>query len=68
MRSTAALTLEPLRALRAVRLHALTGGRQGRWAMTVNGRWRVTFRFEEGDAHDVAIEDYHKGIGWGEVP
>lgn len=29
--------------------------------MTVNGRWRVTFRFEEGDAHDVAIEDYHKG-------
>lgn len=29
--------------------------------MTVNGRWRVTFQFEEGDAHDVAIEDCHKG-------
>lgn len=29
--------------------------------MTVNGRRRMTFRFEEGDAHDVAIEDYHKG-------
>ena len=57
----AAPTLEPLRALRAVRLHALTGGRQGRWTMTVNGRWRVTFRFEEGDAHDVAVEDCHKG-------
>lgn len=57
----AAATLKPLRALRAVRLHALTGGRRGRWAMTVNGRWRVTFRFEEGDAHAVAIEDYHRG-------
>ena len=29
--------------------------------MTVNGRWRVTFRFDDGDAHDVEIEDYHRG-------
>ncbi len=29
--------------------------------MTVNARWRVTFRFDEGDAHDVSIEDYHRG-------
>lgn len=29
--------------------------------MTVNGRWRLTFRFDSGDAHDVAIEDYHRG-------
>lgn len=29
--------------------------------MTVNRRWRVTFCFEVGDAHEVAIEDYHKG-------
>ncbi len=29
--------------------------------MTVNGRWRVTFRFHDGNAHDVTIEDYHKG-------
>ena len=54
-------SLEPLRVLQAVRLHALTGARRGRWAMTVNGRWRLTFRFESGHAHDVAIEDYHKG-------
>ena len=57
----AAPSLDPLRALQAVRLHALTGDRSGRWAMTVNRRWRVTFRFEGGDAHVVAIEDYHKG-------
>ena len=57
----AAPSHEPLRVLQAVRLHALVGDRQGRWAMTVNRRWRVTFRFEGGDAHEVAIEDYHKG-------
>jgi proteic killer suppression protein len=57
----AAPSLEPLRVLRAVKLHALTGNRKGRWAMTVNARWRVTFRFADGHAHDVAIEDYHKG-------
>jgi plasmid maintenance system killer protein len=29
--------------------------------MTVNQRWRITFRLADGDAHEVAIEDYHKG-------
>ncbi len=29
--------------------------------MTINARWRVTFRFAGGDAADVTIEDYHKG-------
>jgi plasmid maintenance system killer protein len=29
--------------------------------MTVNDRWRLTFRFDDGDAHDVAVEDYHRG-------
>jgi len=57
----AAPALDPLRLLRAVRLHALTGDRKGRWAMTVNERWRITFRFERGDAYDVVIEDYHRG-------
>jgi len=57
----AASSLAPLRALQAVRLHPLTGDRRGRWAMTVNQRWRVTFRFKDGNAHEVVIEDYHKG-------
>ena len=54
-------SLEPLRALRAARLHTLTGSRRGRLAMTVNRRWRVTFRFDGGNAHEVVIEDYHSG-------
>lgn len=57
----AAQALDPLRALQAVRLHALSGPRRGVWAMTINARWRLTFRFADGDAHDVAIEDYHTG-------
>jgi len=41
------------------RLHSLKGDRQGVWAVTVRANWRVTFRFKEGDAHDVDLEDYH---------
>ncbi len=51
----------PLKALQAVRLHTLKGDRQGRLAITVNRRWRITFRFTEGEAYDVVIEDYHRG-------
>ncbi len=29
--------------------------------MTVNARWRITFRFRDGAAYDVAVEDYHTG-------
>lgn len=28
--------------------------------MTVNGPWRICFRFADGDAHTVEITDYHK--------
>ncbi|WON77417.1 type II toxin-antitoxin system RelE/ParE family toxin [Serratia sp. UGAL515B_01] len=41
------------------RLHPLTGDRQGQWAITVSGNWRVTFEFIEGDAYIVNYEDYH---------
>ena len=57
----AADSLEPMGRLRSVGLHALKGNRRGQWAITVNARWRICFRFEEGDAHDVEIVDYHKG-------
>jgi proteic killer suppression protein len=29
--------------------------------MTVNGPWRICFRFRDGDAYDVEITNYHKG-------
>ncbi len=41
------------------RLHPLTGDRQGTWSVTVRANWRITFRFEDGYAYDVNLEDYH---------
>lgn len=41
------------------RLHPLRGDRQGLWSITVNGNWRITFRFENGNACVVNYEDYH---------
>ena len=40
-------------------LHELKGDRKGTWSIKVSANWRVTFRFEEGDAYEVDLEDYH---------
>ena len=57
----AATSLKDLSPLQSVGLHKLKGDRKGQWAMSVNGPWRICFRFRQGDAHDVEIVDYHKG-------
>ena len=41
------------------RLYPLRGELQGHYAVAVSGNWRVTFRFEDGDAVDVDYVDYH---------
>ena len=43
----------------AYRLHPLTGDRKGYYSVTVRANWRITFRFANGDAYDVNLEDYH---------
>ena len=40
-------------------LHPLTGDRKDTWSVKVNGNWRLTFTFREGNAYDVNLEDYH---------
>jgi len=57
----AATSLRDLSPLKSIGLHKLTGDRTGQWAMTVNGPWRICFRFKTGNAYDVEITDYHKG-------
>ena len=42
------------------RLHPLKGPREGRWSITVNGNWRLTFEFRDGNAHVLDYEDYHR--------
>ena len=41
------------------RLHPLKGDLKGYWSVTVSGNWRITFRFEDGDAYEVDLVDYH---------
>lgn len=41
------------------RLHSLKGKRKGLWSITVNGNWRVTFEFADGNVYVVDYEDYH---------
>ena len=55
----AANALDDIPPLKSVGLHALSGDRQGLWAMTINGPWRLVFRFHDGNAEDVEIVDYH---------
>jgi toxin HigB-1 len=55
----AATSLSDLSPLKSLALHKLSGVRKNQWAMTINGPWRVCFRFEDGDAWEVEIVDYH---------
>lgn len=41
------------------KLHSLQGTLKGHWAITVNGNWRVTFKFDGEDAIVVDYQDYH---------
>lgn len=55
----AAPSLQAISPLKSMGLHPLKGDRQGQWAITINGPWRICFRFADGDALDVEIVDYH---------
>lgn len=55
----AARNLDVFRGYRSLGLHKLGGDREGFWAVTINGPWRLVFRFESGDAFDVEIVDYY---------
>lgn len=55
----AACSLGDLRVPPGNRLESLRGDRKGKWSIRINDRWRVCFRFEDGDAFEVEIVDYH---------
>jgi proteic killer suppression protein len=44
---------------RGNRLEEMKGNRKGTYSIRINDQWRITFRWRDGDAHDVRIEDYH---------
>ncbi len=39
--------------------HELKGNRRGTFSVKVSGNWRLTFKFADGDAFEVNLEDYH---------
>ena len=41
------------------RLHELKGDLKGFWSISLSGNWRIIFRFENGEAYDVEMIDYH---------
>ena len=68
IRSAATRKLDMLNAAREVRdllappgnrLEALQGYLKGKHSIRVNDQWRLVFRWDSGDAHEVEIVDYH---------
>lgn len=55
----AAKDLGDLRAPPGNRLEELKGNLHGGHSIRVNDQWRIVFRWESGDAHEVEITDYH---------
>ena len=55
----AAEQLDDLRVPPGNRLEKLRAERKGQFSIRVNDRWRICFRWEDGDAYDVEIVDYH---------
>ena len=54
-----AASMEFLRSPPGNRLEALKGDRAGQYSIRINDRWRLCFRWVNGDALDVEIVDYH---------
>jgi toxin HigB-1 len=55
----AATNIIDLRMPPGNRLEKLKGDREGQWSIRINDQWRICFNWENGDAFDVEIVDYH---------
>ncbi len=54
-----AVTLRDLAAIPGNHLEALKGDRKGQHCIRINDQYRICFRWNEPDAFDVEITDYH---------
>lgn len=55
----AAIELEELRVPPGNRLEKSKGDREGQCSIRINQQYRICFRFQDGDAYEVEITDYH---------
>lgn len=51
--------IEDLRIPPGNRLELLKGSLAGSYSIRINDQWRIVFEWQEGDAHNVGIVDYH---------
>ncbi|WP_426236738.1 type II toxin-antitoxin system RelE/ParE family toxin [Pararhizobium sp. DWP1-1-3] len=55
----AANSVNDLRIPPGNRLEMLKGNRSGQYSIRINDQWRICFTWQEGEANDVEIADYH---------
>jgi toxin HigB-1 len=55
----AAGSIDTLETLPGMRFHPLKGDLDGFWSIWVTGNWRIIFRFDAGEMHEVDYVDYH---------
>lgn len=55
----AAQELRDLRVPPGNRLEPLKGDLRGKHSIRINDQWRIVFRWRNGEAHEVEIDDYH---------
>jgi proteic killer suppression protein len=51
--------LQDLSQLPGNQLEALKGNRKGQYSIRINEQWRICFKWQDGNAFDVEITDYH---------
>jgi toxin HigB-1 len=54
-----AITLPDLQVPPANRLEKLSGDRAGQYSIRINDQWRICFEWQDGDAYNVEMADYH---------
>ena len=54
-----ATILNDLKVPPSNRLELLKGERKGQYSIRINDQWRICFKWQNGDAFDVEIVDYH---------
>jgi toxin HigB-1 len=55
----AAASLADLRVPPGNRLEKLSGDREGRYSIRINGQWKICFRWSDSGPREISITDYH---------
>jgi proteic killer suppression protein len=52
-------SIQDMRVPPANKLEALSGKRKGQHSIRINDQWRISFKWQNGNAYSVEIADYH---------